>query len=772
MYWTLIRNDIKASKMITGIILLFIIITSILFSVATMLAVNLAGSIDNLMSQAKTPHFLQMHSGELHKNKILEFAASCNDVEAIEISTFVNIDNSKLILGETRMDNNVQDNGICIQNRKFDYLLDLDGNIIHPKTGEIYVPTAYWKQKLVQKGDTIKIENNTLRVAGFLRDSQMNSMLASSKRFLVSEEDFQKLKSFGKEEYLIEFRLKNLESLSDFEQNYMKAGLDADGPTVTYPLFRVMNAISDGLVIATLLFISGIIVIVAFLCIRFTLLAKMEEECREIGVMKAIGLRYLDVRQIYLRKYQFVAGIGCLTGFLISMCLRGVILENIRLYFGEEKNQILSIFFCLLAVVVVYGMMITLVKIVLRRFKKVSILEAMHMEEFGNKKNGNYLFSQNCRGLDANRYLAIRDVSSRKKLYVTVFFIVVLAVFISLVPRNLYCTISSGSFITFMGTGKCDVRIDLMQNQNPEQYAKQMKTQLLESKKTSKVASLNTKRYEAKLKDGSTAELKITTGDIDIFPLMYSSGHSPRSENEVALSVLNAEELHLLVGDTLILIINGQEKKLIVSGIYSDITNGGKTARANFLDPSKSTISSVICVDFTDESDKASEIQIIKKLFPLAKISDTSEYVKQTMGTTILAIQVAMYVAFIISLGILVLMVSLFMGLLVTKDRFNHVVLKALGFYNRDIKKQYMYRLLFVSVAGVLAGTIMANTLGEKIAGLMIQSFGASTFEFTINPWMTYLLIPVLFIVTVILTMRVSIRKIGKINITTYIKEL
>lgn len=36
----------------------------------------------------------------------------------------------------------------------------------------------------------MRIGTEELTVAGFLRDSQMNSMMASSKRFLVSETDF------------------------------------------------------------------------------------------------------------------------------------------------------------------------------------------------------------------------------------------------------------------------------------------------------------------------------------------------------------------------------------------------------------------------------------------------------------------------------------------------------------------------------------------------------------------------------------------------------
>ncbi|MCK7467805.1 MAG: ABC transporter permease [Desulfosudis oleivorans] len=71
----------------------------------------------------------------------------------------------------------------------------------------------------------------------------------------------------------------------------------ANGPTITYPLFRMINALSDGLLIALILLVGALVVAIAFLCIRFTLLAKIEDDYREIGVMKAIGLRVSDIKQ-------------------------------------------------------------------------------------------------------------------------------------------------------------------------------------------------------------------------------------------------------------------------------------------------------------------------------------------------------------------------------------------------------------------------------------------------------------------------------------------
>jgi putative ABC transport system permease protein len=65
--------------------------------------------------------------------------------------------------------------------------------------------------------------------------------------------------------------------------------------------------------------------------------------------------------------------------------------------------------------------------------------------------------------LSTNAFLGIKDVLARKSLYITMLAVLVLAAFIIIVPQNLHNTISSKSFITYMGVGDSDLRIDIQQ---------------------------------------------------------------------------------------------------------------------------------------------------------------------------------------------------------------------------------------------------------------------------------------------------------------------
>lgn len=772
MYYRIIRNDILKSKVITLTTMIFVAAAAMLVSLAAILVINLSDSIATLMTQAKTPHFMQMHSGVIDTVQLAAFAEQNSNVDEFQVIEFLNVEGSRIVIGGNSLAGNVQDNGLCTQSEKFDYLLDLDGNVINVSYGEIYVPICYMKDGTAKIGDKVVICGKIFTVAGFLRDSQMNSLLASSKRFLVSENDYAEIRDFGSKEYLIEFRLKDISALGAFETAYTSAGLEANGPTITYPLFKTLNAISDGLMIAVILLVSALVVAIAFMCIRFTLLAKIEDDYREIGVMKAIGLRVSDMKRIYQAKYAAIAAAGCILGFALSFAFRGMLLENIRLYMGESENSSFALLFGIIGVLLVFLAIITYVNGVLKRFRKISAAEAIRFGTSQEKSSGakQFCLSKN-RLLDTNIFLGIKDVLARKRLYTTMLAVLVISAFIIIVPQNLYNTISSKSFITYMGIGKCDMRIDIQQTDNISEKAAEIAKAMKSDRSISKYAVLTTQTFKAKTNDGSEERIKIELGDHSVFPVKYSEGIAPAAEDEIALSVINASELGKKVGDVITLVTPGKGKNLRVCGIYSDITNGGKTAKAVFTDNSADIMWCVICAELSDKSLVVGKVSEYADRFDFAKVTGVDEYIKQTFGSTISSVGKASCAAIAVALIITVLVTLLFMKMLVAKNRYSIAVMKAFGFTNSDITVQYVSRSVFVLIVGIVLGTLLANTLGEVLAGAVISSFGASSFKFAVNPLSAYLLCPLMMVCSVLIATIIGTSGAGQIKISENIKE-
>ena len=133
--------------------------------------------------------------------------------------------------------------------------------------------------------------------------------------------------------------------------------------------------------------------------------------------------------------------------------------------------------------------------------------------------------------------------------------------------------------------------------------------------------------------------LKVELGDHTVFPVQYTAGSAPVKENELALSVLNAQALGKTVGEEITLITAEGEKPFTICGLYSDITNGGKTAKAAFTDQSAKAVWSTICVTLKDEGLLTDAANNYASFFPYAKVSSTKDYIAQTFGQTLQSVQ-------------------------------------------------------------------------------------------------------------------------------------
>lgn len=91
----IIRRDITGNKIISFITVLFIAAAAMLLSLAGILVIHLFGSIDSLMKDAKTPHFMQMHAGDIAFEELERFAQANGDVEDFQVLEFLNVNNEK-----------------------------------------------------------------------------------------------------------------------------------------------------------------------------------------------------------------------------------------------------------------------------------------------------------------------------------------------------------------------------------------------------------------------------------------------------------------------------------------------------------------------------------------------------------------------------------------------------------------------------------------------------------------------------------------------------
>ncbi len=743
----LIKNDFSNNKLVTAAVVCFMAVSAALMGLSVLLFGCLLNSIDRLMEAAETPDFLQMHSGEIDISALNEFSAANPGIDRIQISTFLNLENGELSLGEHSLADNTQDNGLCIQNSSFDYLLDLEGSRIRVSPGYVYVPICYRDEYDLKTGDPMRIGTQELTIAGFLRDSQMNSMMASSKRFLVNEQDYKRLRPIGEEEYLIEFKLQEGAAVNAFSTAYGDAGLPGNGPTITYPLIRLMNALSDGMMILVILLVSIVILVISILCIRYILLTNLEKDKREIGMMKAVGISRTDIHSLYLSKFLILSAIGAFIGMIFALLVSVPMRKQMNDLYGMPENMGLIYLLSAVGILAVEGLILFSVHRTLKATDKLTAVEALYgTGRFESRKN---------------RYLFIAVITAA-------------ATALILIPQNIASTLASPHFVTYMGIGSSQIRIDVRQTDRIREISEIILSDIEKDEQTEGAVLMETRSYRVIPENGREYSLLIENGDHSQYPVSYSEGTWPVGEDEIALSVLNASDLGIGIGDYISIRMGqnetGKTVRCRICGIYSDITNGGKTAKACFENhnASEPPMWSVIYVTLKDPYGISAWTEryqdLLKRYDASIRVTDISNYVNAIYGQTITRIQKAAVLTMFASGLVLAIVVLLFLRLTIWQERNDCSLKKALGFISADIRFSYLKKSLMYILIGMAAGVFLGLVPGQNLAGMLLGSLGASGFRFIIDPVQAFILVPMLIVTVAVFAAWISLKEIDRIQ--------
>jgi putative ABC transport system permease protein len=642
------------------------------------------------------------------------------------------------------------------------------------------IPVLLKEMYGMEIGDHVILTANGIRreyvISSFILDSMMNSSMAASTRILITDKDYEELSGkVGEKEYLIEAYFNTPEEANDFKTAYQDAGLPQNGQAVTYSIIFIMSALTDIVTVFVLLLVSMLLVVVSFLCVKYTIMAALEEEISEIGTLKAIGISFSDIRSLYLNKYRALAMVGVIVGYLLAILVSSVFTGHINTMFGNSKLSILAVALSLLAGGIVFVFINFYCKKILSKIKKLTVVDALVSGNGFSKERGRVRDGlHQSKKLSVHWLLGLREVFYHFRSYVIVYAVVIIAVLMIMVPINLLNTFEAPEFITYMGSSLEDILIEVENGEDLETGYEKVKRILHQDSSIESYSEYRTVRAKTENAEKVPMNLDINCGDNAGNGLQYLSGEAPSGENEIAISYLNANELNKQTSDTITLLYEQKEINFIISGIYQDVTSGGYTAKANnsFNELAANKYSfSVNLNENISVEEKAEEWTDI--LGAGVSVDPMEEFINQTLGGVANQLRRMVFAVVIIGACLVMLITVLFLKLRLTKDLSEIAVLKAIGFAEADIRKQYMIKIGCVSAVGLLTGIIITNVLGEKIvnAALSAAGIGVKQVDLITNPIIQFILCPLLLMLLILLVTRIVMRTIKKYNIISVINE-
>lgn len=747
LLWSMVKKDIRQNPVVTTVLFIFLFLSMMLMATGFGAIGTMFSSLTGLNEAALPPEYLQMHKGDIDVEKAEAFAQSVEGIEEYELVSMLNLSNSNIWYKGDSFEAFNMDNGLVVQNEKMDFLLDEDNQIAQIHTGEIGIPVYYAEEMGIQVGDSIVLRTDNYEkefvVAHIIKDAQMNVALSGSKRFLVTKEDIEDVSGYmGEWEYIFEYLLTDDGSVSTLQTAYTDADMPANGTAITSGLLTLINAISYGVTAVLVMLISLLLSVIAVLCLSYIIRATLTEESRNIGTMKAMGFPDKNIGRLYLMKYVVLTGIAGGIGYLVSIPACNVFVASVVSYCGQGTRGWLKWILSAVGILLLVLLVIVKCRKMLRKSMKNQVVTLLKGETQDQRVRHYNLLRNRVRNV--NLRIAWGELTCKWREFVVIFFVFILASFLILLPMNLKNTIGDASFITYMGVGQCDIRIDIQYNDEIEAQKEKAIAALRADTDIEALALYANGYVEVENAEGEIGRLRVTNGDQEAFPVQYVEGTAPGSSDEIALSGLEASELGKVPGDIMKIRYRGSDMEYRVSGIYQDITYGGKTAKADISFESGDIEVYVIYLNLKEGASVDQKVSELRQLLPQCKVTPVSEFISQTLGGVTDNIGTIEMAAVILAVTLIILITIMFLQLAMAREHSAIAIKKAMGLRDRDIKLQFGMQVLLVQAVAIVIGTVLANCLGGPLLVALLSSMGCTQIDLIKDPVMAYFIWPVL----------------------------
>ena len=789
----LLLNDFRKRAWKNIVLFVFMLLSVTIAASVVLMLSQLFSSITSMYETAKPPHFLQMHMGDIEQADIDKFNEGFEGVTYWQTAAMIDLYGDDIFVtggdGVTGGDSYTLsdcrlDISLVKQNEGYDVLLDEKRMPLELTEGQIGVPMIILDQYDISLGDKITVSSNDVRkqftVAAYVYDGMMNSTMCSSTRFLISDYDVDLLLgNIGETEYLIEAYFTDSSLASAYQTAYeQNENMPKNGQAITYPIIFLLSALTDILTAMIFVLAGAMLIIVAVICLRYVILAELEDDVAEIGTMKSIGIPDKGIQNLYLAKIRILMSAAGAVGFLLSLLLLPMLTGHISRFFGQQPLDALSLLWAAAAALLIYCVILLFAKKVLKRIRKKTVTQLLVLNDgFGKEveaKTGMYRSKR----LSANALIGLREA---RRGYGIVFTLMVIITILVTVPMRSLQAMQAEDFVTYMGSPICDLLAEVIQGDGLEQRNEALSQLLDREMSAGNISSVNVLRrvrLQASGSEGEAIGVHIDTGLSAGKGIVYLDGSEPSDEKHIALSYLLADELGKGVGDTVEITAaaNAAENKtysFVICGIYQDVTSGGKTAKAIYDFPGEPSEKYTYQLELSDDISADEFADTLKsELGNGYNIRSMDEFLEQTLGGVTSRLGQAVFMVVIIGFVITAFIVLLFMELRIARTTRALAEKIAIGIPIKAICIQELYPMLLTGCAGVITGVILTELIGEKVVGGLFSLLGLGITSFSFSAMtVSCILIPVSLIPVLMLINLCVCMKIRKIDISAYVNR-
>lgn len=762
MLFRILKKDLKRKKTMNIIIFIFVIMAGMFVASGLNNVITVYNGTDYFFDMAGVGDYNIMTGVERNEGELASILDGVEEIESYRIEDVIWLDVESVFKTDGSKAELSGGMGL-IQSLDDCALKFFDVNNEEPTVpdkGHCYVTGGFIKDNDMQAGDSVRFSFGdrelTLVIDGYVKDALLGSEMIGNSRFLLNRADYEYV--LGNEDIRTYWTGKvcyidteDSGAVDEAVTGRIGVMLAAGRSLIT--LTYVMNMIVAFIV----LILSVCLVIVSFVILKFTISFTISEEYREIGVMKAIGIRNFKIRSLYLFKYMMIAVAGGVLGLVLSFPFGKLLIGSV------SETMVLGNAYGVMPNII--GALVVVVLILLFSYKatgnvkKATPVDAIRSGQTGEryKKRAVLKLSKSRRSTPV--FMAVNDVLSSPKRYMTIIVAFTLCTVFLMMLVNNVSTMKSDTFIeTF--AARSDLYVDAL---NMTQYMREDGKDVL-GKDLDRIEEDLTARgipcrtfidlqYSYLVTcNGKSSNIRCQQGfrnSIDKYA--FDEGTAPRNKNEVAITGSISEKIGAHIGDTITIGIDGEELECLVTAYFSTMNNGGELIRLHEDVPTNMkdfNSSFYVQIEYTDSPTEAvceKREKTIRDIYGSDKVYTATEYQIDCMQV-VPTMELVQILLLGITLIVVILMVILMERSFISNEKNEIAILKAVGFRDSSIIGYHVIRFTFVALMAVILAGILSIPFTYLIITPVFGLMGTTHVDFVINPVKLFLMYPAIIL--------------------------
>ncbi len=774
MYIRILKKDLKRKKTMNVILLIFVILAATFIASSANNLTTVSSALDNFIEKADVPDYWFSSTNDADIGRFKEFAAD-NGYD-YSISRLIQIEPRNILVEGEKLE---YSNTMCLSTLGGIKIFDKNNDeITHINDGELYVTNHIFTStdNDFHVGGKIFISQNGVEkeftVKGYTKDALFGTAMVGMSRFLISDDD---AALFDSEGAAVCSSVGVHTKDADYRDRFNALGLNTI-MSIDRSMFK-MTYLMEILIAAILLVVSVCLILISMVILRFIIKFTITEEFREIGVMKAIGIKNFAIRGLYIAKYFAIAVVGTAVGLAASLPLSRLMISGVsqKIVISSGDNFPINIGAAILAgiIVVLFSYLCT------RPIRRFSPIDAIRSGETGERYKKKGVLRLGGSHLPTVVFMALNDIFSGIKSYLSMVLIFILGTLLVIIPTNTINTLRSDQLISMFNMVESDhiISQELLFNPNEdnkamvEQRFSEIREMFAESDIDIDVFQEIMFRANVSIGEKRTNSISFQgMGGVTTDMYTYLEGTPPQNVHEVALTHLTAGQIGAEVGDDVEIKLGDDTRTYTVTAINQSMNNMGEGLRFHQdaeLDYSYAVGGFGIQVNYKDDPDNAALAErkaMLEKLYPDATVYTPGEYIGYMIGNVADQLDGMKVLILIIILGINALVAVLMVKSFITKEKSEIALLKAIGFKNNALILWQTMRIGIVLLVSVLMGALLSSLLSPLIITPVFGMLGAYSIEYEIRAVEVYVIFPLIMLGVTALSAFISAQGLRKIS--------